>query len=159
MNKILSVLSVLIVLVAATWASPASAQSRVICESVGSQYNECDAPWASARLVEQLSRTRCVQEDTWGFNARTQRIWVSRGCRASFASADARARPNPGRNTSQGYDGCHGLGCRVDNPDDPSQDIDPRPQFDRDGNPNFDENGNWIGCTGMGCYVDDPDNP
>ena len=55
-----------------------------------------------------------------------------------------------------GYSGCHGIGCSVDNPrgDDG---IDPRPSFDREGNPNFDTKGNWQGCHGVGCMVDDPD--
>ncbi|MBP1843702.1 hypothetical protein J2046_001958 [Rhizobium petrolearium] len=53
-----------------------------------------------------------------------------------------------------GYNGCHGIGCKVDNPD---QAIDTRPQFDRQGNPNFDVHGNYQGCHGAGCLVDDPD--
>jgi len=53
-----------------------------------------------------------------------------------------------------GYNGCHGVGCLVDNPDD---EIDDTPQFDRQGEPNFDEDGNYQGCHGVGCLVDDPD--
>ena len=53
-----------------------------------------------------------------------------------------------------GYTGCHGIGCRVDNPDL----IDDRPQFYRNGEPNFDTHGNYQGCHGVGCLVDDPDN-
>ena len=71
-----------------------------------------------------------------------------------------------------GYNGCHGVGCLVDNPDDnrggppepgqttfqsSDQEIDTRPQFDRDGNPNFDTEGNYQGCHGVGCLVDNPD--
>lgn len=52
-----------------------------------------------------------------------------------------------------GYNGCHGIGCKVDNPD---QQIDTRPQFDRNGEPNFDTHGNYQGCHGIGCFVDDP---
>lgn len=56
------------------------------------------------------------------------------------------------------YTGCHGAGCLVDNPErDSSEDIDPRPSFDREGNPNFDTKGDWQGCHGSGCLVDDPD--
>lgn len=55
------------------------------------------------------------------------------------------------------YSGCHGIGCRVDNPDNRSQDIDTRPSFDKEGNPNFDTQGNWQGCHGVGCLVDNPD--
>lgn len=53
------------------------------------------------------------------------------------------------------HSGCHGLGCKVDNPDNGNE-IDPRPQFDREGNPNFDTEGNWQGCHGVGCLVDTP---
>lgn len=53
-----------------------------------------------------------------------------------------------------GYNGCHGIGCMVDNPD---QVIDNRPQFDAQGEPNFDMHGNYQGCHGAGCLVDDPD--
>lgn len=53
-----------------------------------------------------------------------------------------------------GYNGCHGVGCLVDNPDEA---IDTRPQFDKEGNPNFDVHGNYQGCHGAGCLVDDPD--
>lgn len=35
--------------------------------------------------------------------------------------------------------------------------IDTRPQFDKDGNPNFDTHGNYQGCHGIGCEVDNPD--
>jgi hypothetical protein len=51
------------------------------------------------------------------------------------------------------YNGCHGAGCRVDNPD---RAIDNTPQFDRNGEPNFDEHGAYQGCHGAGCLVDDP---
>ena len=54
----------------------------------------------------------------------------------------------------ESYNGCHGVGCLVDNPD---QAIDTRPQFDREGNPNFDTHGNYQGCHGVGCLVDNPD--
>ncbi len=51
------------------------------------------------------------------------------------------------------YNGCHGAGCLVDNPD---QEVDNTPQFDREGEPNFDTEGNYQGCHGAGCLVDDP---
>ncbi|OCP01808.1 MULTISPECIES: DUF3011 domain-containing protein [unclassified Ensifer] len=56
-----------------------------------------------------------------------------------------------------GYNGCHGTGCLVDNPDTASQQIDTTPQFDKEGNPNFDTEGNYQGCHGVGCLVDNPD--
>lgn len=84
MNKFSSLMAVAALLLSAGWMAPAHAQSQVRCESTNNEYNECDARWSSARLVQQLSRARCTLEDTWGFNQRTQRIWVARGCRAVF---------------------------------------------------------------------------
>jgi hypothetical protein len=57
-------------------------------------------------------------------------------------------------NKLDGYNGCHGTGCLVDDPD---QAVDNTPQFDKQGFPNFDEHGNYQGCHGAGCLVDDPD--
>jgi hypothetical protein len=54
------------------------------------------------------------------------------------------------------YNGCHGRGCLVDNPDAADQSVDDRPQFDKEGEPNFDVHGNYQGCHGVGCLVDDP---
>lgn len=57
------------------------------------------------------------------------------------------------------YNGCHGLGCKVDNPDAGRGDrsVHDIQKFDRDGNPNFDAQGNYQGCHGNGCLVDNPD--
>ncbi|WP_182506199.1 DUF3011 domain-containing protein [Brucella anthropi] len=57
---------------------------------------------------------------------------------------------------SDEYNGCHGIGCTVDRPDD-SGPIDTTPQFDKNGEPNYDTHGNFIGCHGVGCLVDNPD--
>ncbi|RWM24861.1 MAG: hypothetical protein E5X74_25060 [Mesorhizobium sp.] len=64
---------------------------------------------------------------------------------------------NPNFDTRGRYIGCHGLGCKVDDPDNEDQSIDDRPQYDRNGNPNFDTHGNYQGCNGIGCEVDTPD--
>ncbi|MDI6029392.1 DUF3011 domain-containing protein [Corticibacterium sp. UT-5YL-CI-8] len=55
------------------------------------------------------------------------------------------------------YNGCHGVGCLVDNPDADDQTVDNTPQFGSEGEPNFDVHGNYQGCHGAGCLVDDPD--
>lgn len=52
-----------------------------------------------------------------------------------------------------GYNGCHGIRCMVDDPD---QSVDNTPQFDREGEPNFDEHGNYQGRHGAGCLGDAP---
>lgn len=63
--------------------------------------------------------------------------------------------------TNSNYDGPHGLGALVDNPDrdpPPSQEVDPTVQkFDKDGNANYDTDGNYIGGHGLGTLVDNPD--
>jgi len=41
-------------------------------------------------------------------------------------------------------------GCTTDDQ------IDKRPQYDRNNNPNFDTRGRYIGCHGIGCKVDAP---
>jgi hypothetical protein len=63
---------------------PASAQSRINCESRDYQYNFCMAPdgVSRARLVEQRSRAPCIEGRTWGWDRRG--IWVSGGCEGSF---------------------------------------------------------------------------
>lgn len=58
--------------------------------------------------------------------------------------------------SDDGYDGCRGVGCTVDNLDRPR--ITHRtPRYDKNGYRNFDDDGNYIGCHGAGCLVDNPD--
>lgn len=60
------------------------------------------------------------------------------GCHGSGCLVDNPDRP---RRKAAGYDGCHGEGCLVDNPD----------RSRRDGDND--------GCHGEGCLVDNPDDP
>ncbi|WP_349366036.1 MAG: hypothetical protein ABL311_16345 [Nitratireductor rhodophyticola] len=76
---------------------------------------------------------------------------------ALYATLVAALLAVAGCTTDNNYDGCHGVGCMVDDPELEDRTIDDRPQFDREGNPNFDEHGNYQGCHGIGCQVDDPD--
>jgi hypothetical protein len=56
---------------------------RLTCESVGGARQVCKAKTqGNVRLVQQLSRTACVRDRTWGFD--NAGIWVSGGCRAQF---------------------------------------------------------------------------
>jgi hypothetical protein len=84
------------------------------------------------------------------------------GCTTDDQTIDR--RPQYDRNGNPNFDkrgryiGCHGIGCRVDDPDDDGdQSVDDRPQYDKEGNPNFDTQGNYQGCNGIGCQVDTPD--
>jgi hypothetical protein len=76
---------------------------------------------------------------------------------ALFATLAAALLAVSGCTDDSGYDGCHGVGCLVDDPDAGDQAIDDRPQDDSEGNPNFDTECNYIGCHGIGCAVDAPD--
>lgn len=107
-------LSVLAVLLATVAAPPAAAQfgpsALVRCESNDGRSRECAVGYVrEARLVRQLSRTPCVEGDTWGLGRRA--IWVTRGCRGEFAVDDR------GRDRDEGYlgvDGSRFVRCESD---------------------------------------------
>ena len=64
-------------------ASPAMSQPVTVCESDGN-YRECRLDGVGfGTLVRQMSDAACIEGQTWGY--RDGRIWVDRGCRASFA--------------------------------------------------------------------------
>ncbi|MEP7043253.1 MAG: DUF3011 domain-containing protein [Dokdonella sp.] len=79
----------LLLLVAAFVLGPCVAHAReagaIECRSNDFKYTECHTPFRSAGLVRQLSKTACVQEQTWGFNQQTGYVWVSGGCAGEFA--------------------------------------------------------------------------
>lgn len=71
-----------------------SSISRVVCESNGYRYEECDVDTRRGRIIDarvrrQLSSSPCTEGESWGY-ARDS-IWVDRGCRAEFAVT---IRPN-----------------------------------------------------------------
>ena len=58
---------------------------RVRCASQGYQYNMCQVDTgrgSAVRIERQISKTRCVQGRTWGWNRAG--IWVDGGCEAIF---------------------------------------------------------------------------
>ena len=56
----------------------------VRCESKDDRTRRCDVRVnRGVQLVRQLSDTRCIQGQNWGWDARG--IWVSRGCRGEFS--------------------------------------------------------------------------
>ena len=65
---------------------------QILCESQNYKQQFCpsDRRIARAWLVEQRSRSECVQGRTWGYQDRG--IWVSAGCSGLFA-VDGRGRP------------------------------------------------------------------
>ncbi len=63
-------------------ASPGNGQA-LRCESQDGRMHRCDAPiLRGAQLIRQLSDTRCVERQNWGWDRRG--IWVNNGCRAEF---------------------------------------------------------------------------
>lgn len=55
----------------------------VRCESRNGRWTHCDADTrGGVRLARQLSASRCIEGQTWGYDRRG--IWVAGGCRADF---------------------------------------------------------------------------
>lgn len=53
------------------------------CESNDGHWRHCDGPIVrGATLRRNVSRTPCIQDDNWGWDARG--IWVDHGCRGDF---------------------------------------------------------------------------
>jgi hypothetical protein len=97
LNSCISSCGMILCLLAFLCCHPVSAQSRIACSSVdgGRQYCSCFTA-DSVVLVRELSRSKCIQEKTWGFDRHG--VWVSRGCRAEFALHVADGyRPDPER--------------------------------------------------------------
>lgn len=64
---------------------------EVICESYKGRVAYCDIDrQGDIVLVEQLSRSQCIEGQTWGVDRRG--LWVTQGCRGSFASVVQRQR-------------------------------------------------------------------
>src|SRR5581483_3225532 len=60
--------------------------SAVDCQSRNYTYTRCDIPWPDARLVRQLSDTRCIRGQNWGVDRRGF-LWVDRGCAGTIVAA------------------------------------------------------------------------
>lgn len=66
------------------------------CASIDNRYRECSLPVdGRVRLVERLSKSRCVEGQSWG--QRGDRVWVDHGCRARFEVTRGQQREPPGR--------------------------------------------------------------
>ena len=56
---------------------------QVICSSINGRYAQCPVPFrGSARILDQISDSACVEGRTWGNKPGV--VWVSHGCRARF---------------------------------------------------------------------------
>ncbi|HLM53511.1 MAG TPA: DUF3011 domain-containing protein, partial [Pseudoxanthomonas sp.] len=58
----------------------------VVCESNKNRYRECATGFRGrAVLIDNFSRTRCVEGDNWGSGNGS--VWVDRGCKGRFGPA------------------------------------------------------------------------
>ena len=61
-----------------------SPATKISCESTDRQRQRCDiAVKTGVDLFRQVSKTRCVRDRNWGWDA--DGIWVDHGCRAEFS--------------------------------------------------------------------------
>lgn len=62
------------------------------------QYNllRCPVPrdWRGVRIVQQTSKSACVEGRTWGYDRGS--VWVDKGCGGVFAPGGGGWRPGPG---------------------------------------------------------------
>lgn len=57
--------------------------NELICSSADGRYQLCRVDTGrGVRLIRQISRTACTQNQSWGFTR--EGVWVDRGCRARF---------------------------------------------------------------------------
>lgn len=85
-------------LVTSAWIAPVHADhpapegGTLRCESSDGRTRECPVDASGgARLLRQLSRSPCIEGETWGRTRRS--IWVTQGCRGEFlALSDGRGR-------------------------------------------------------------------
>lgn len=58
------------------------------CESRDRRHQRCawDPRQGTPFVLEQLSHTACVRNQTWGYDSRRAELWVDGGCRAVFGA-------------------------------------------------------------------------
>lgn len=84
--------------VPAASGTPAGGGERVVCESQDNRRKECEMNTSGeVRVARQLSKTACVEGQTWGLNRHS--VWVDGGCRAEFENLSA-ARGAPSRSAN-----------------------------------------------------------
>lgn len=60
-------------------------KNRIVCESQENRREICAGDTSDGVvLVQQLSKSNCVQGASWGFDSDRDQVWVSNGCRGEF---------------------------------------------------------------------------
>ncbi len=88
---------------AAAWdADDVDVIDEVLCESYKGRVAYCDIDTqGEVVLVEQTSRSQCIEGRSWGVDRRG--LWVSQGCRGNFASVVQRQPRRRGGGGGGGY--------------------------------------------------------
>ena len=74
----------------------------VDCESRDMGKTRCHVSWSDARLVRQLSDTRCVRGENWGIDRHG--LWVDRGCAGRFVARGGHDHDNDQADNGGHYD-------------------------------------------------------
>lgn len=66
---------------------PVDGNYQVTCSSTGNRPTNCawDRSQGRPRLLQQLSKSPCIESRTWGYD-RQQQLWVSASCRGRFGT-------------------------------------------------------------------------
>jgi len=136
----------------------------VECHSVGYEYSECRAPLRAPQLIHQISSSSCILNRTWGFDRRSQRLWVDQGCAGVFADVGGYHHgrsgtfdPGSRRYDDRGRDvGLLVLGAVA------GAALSSSDRHEHYSNYRSDTHsyahGGYDGCHGVGCLVDPPKN-
>ncbi|MDF3856610.1 DUF3011 domain-containing protein [Paracoccus pantotrophus] len=147
-------------------AAPVMAETTVECHSRNHKYDECWAgPLKKPQLIHQISNASCILNKTWGYNPKSQYIWVAQGCAGVFADvagyhhgrggghdANARAYDDHGHDVGAVV-GAAVIGALVGSMT--SDEHNHRGHAHTTTN-NYYEANVYSGCHGIGCYVDNP---
>lgn len=70
------------------------AGQQVYCASNDTRGTRCQMPWRDSALAQQMSKSPCIEGQTWGSDPYT--VWIKGGCRGNFRDARAWNRPDYG---------------------------------------------------------------
>lgn len=134
----------------------------VECHSVSYEYSECRAPLQNPQLIHQISGSSCILNRTWGFDRRSQRLWVDQGCSGVFADVGGYHHGRSGtfdtgsrRYDDRGRDvGLLVLGALAAGAMSSSDRHEHHSNYRSDSGAYA--HGGYDGCHGIGCMVDKP---
>jgi hypothetical protein len=96
---------------------PAYRPREIRCESQSRRHTYCETyARGRVRLARRLSKTPCIQYDTWGADRDGGGVWVRDGCRAVFVVLPWDSGPGyrPGQEQGPGWSQGYNLTCKSD---------------------------------------------